>query len=683
MKNRRSLAAFLASSLSSLAISTAALAVPLSISYQGRLVASGGKPTEGPVDLRVQFFDVETGGEALANLTLDLPGVSLSKGVFSVQLAIPTEDVDSIFSDSHLTFVQVTDITNDNTYARQVFSSVPYALRVPTDGSSVVYDTSGRLSVGALPEVKLSGSGNSVTLRASPSSASSTYTLPSSVGAGSFLTTDGAGHMSWASPTYPGLTGAGTGSGTGSTNLTLSGAAKSPLLVAGSADGSSSPQGGTLRAANAGGSNAAGSSLTIAAGNGTGTGASGAIFFQTAATASSGTAINTMSTSMTITPSGNVGIGTTYPQMKTEIVTSHMTGDGLRLRSNQATFGTLSAEDIDLTPSDTGGNSHLWFLNTRGGQIQSLSDVGVAGPPLALNPYGGNVAVGAASAQVKLEVVSGHYALDGIRVRSSVATLGSSGSEVIDINPSDTSGYSHLDFFNVQGAQIQSFNDVGDSFRGLSVNPYGGNVGIGTSTPAAPLHIAGSLVILGKGEGGTPQAVTLRAPAAVGIDTPGANFNLSASAGTGAADSGSINFQAAPAGASSTLANPLTTYMSITANGVALGTQTVASGSTYDGSSSAASFPTSTPVVFLTGSSNTTLSCLGVVGRASTGQILHVLATGAIGTGLILTNQASCANGYGLLTNTGTNLISVGAASAASAAFIFDGTQWVVSGWNN
>ena len=73
------------------------------------------------------------------------------------------------------------------------------------------------------------------------------------------------------------------------------------------------PSGATLRGASATGTNILGANLTIQASNGTGTGGSGAIVFQTAPVAGTGSAANTLATAMTILPTGNVGIGSATP----------------------------------------------------------------------------------------------------------------------------------------------------------------------------------------------------------------------------------------------------------------------------------------------------------------------------------------------------------------------------------
>ena len=73
-----------------------------------------------------------------------------------------------------------------------------------------------------------------------------------------------------------------------------------------------------------------------------------------------------------------------------------------------------------------------------------------------------------------------------------------------------------------------------------------GHVGIGTTSPAGILHIAGATTIHGSGEAtATPGAATIRGANAAGTDRFGANLTIQASNGTGTGGSGAINFQTA------------------------------------------------------------------------------------------------------------------------------------------
>lgn len=75
-----------------------------------------------------------------------------------------------------------------------------------------------------------------------------------------------------------------------------------------------------------------------------------------------------------------------------------------------------------------------------------------------------------------------------------------------------------------------------------------GYVGIGITSPAAALHVAGSTVILGSGEGGVPSDIYLRGAAAGDESTTGADIYFDASNGTDEGGSGKFIFRTAPAG---------------------------------------------------------------------------------------------------------------------------------------
>lgn len=86
---------------------------------------------------------------------------------------------------------------------------------------------------------------------------------------------------------------------------------------------------------------------------------------------------------------------------------------------------------------------------------------------------------------------------------------------------------------------------------GSIVHYTGGNVGIGTMSPAHKLEVSGnsylngSTLILGTGEAAVPSAFSLRGPAAAGSNISGANFSIDASNGTGSGGSGNIQLRTA------------------------------------------------------------------------------------------------------------------------------------------
>ena len=153
---------------------------------------------------------------------------------------------------------------------------------------------SAMLSVGSSSQFQVNSTGDLAKVN------SVFYNWPSSQGAANqVLTNNGSGTLTW-------TTVSGGSSGTGSFSLD----------IVGTGDGTGTAAGGTLRGPNITGTNLPGANLTIAAGDGTGTGGSGAINFQTAPVATTGSTANTLATAMTITATGNVGIGTINPTAK-------------------------------------------------------------------------------------------------------------------------------------------------------------------------------------------------------------------------------------------------------------------------------------------------------------------------------------------------------------------------------
>jgi hypothetical protein len=376
-----------------------------------------------------------------------------------------------------------------------------------------------------------------------------------------------------------------------------------------------------------------GGDLVLAAGIATGMGSSKIEFKTAAAQGSTNSTDNTPATRMTLLGSGNVGIGTTAPSGTLDVVHSTVAAIPLRLQNTNASgysgvdlydaAGVLSGSLIHsnstagINPSSTWVGSRTaesFHITTNGTTpkltVQSGGNVGIAttAPVNKLSVNGtanvtGNVGVGTASPSNRLHVYTTTNA-DGISVdgvtnpaivlRNSGVIKGYApviattvGSFFTDAAVNDLvfrSESNNILFGRGTGASTMTVagGNVGIGTTSpaglLDVNGKltvlsGGNVGIGTSTPAGKLHVAGTTSIFGAGEGATPSAATIRGANAIGTDVAGANLTIQASNGTGTGGSGAILLQTASAGSTGSTVNTLATRMSITSAGnVGIGT---------------------------------------------------------------------------------------------------------------
>jgi len=351
-------------------VGSSALANNQALSYSGRVTNLHGKPLDGPVDITIKFWNSATGGNPLGG-SLDFPGTPLAQGVFQINMVLKPQQMMQVFGDgSSPVYIEV--MAHGKVYPRQQFLATPYALRIPIDARTLTFDSNGNLTLSttSIPAdgqfLTKDGAGNLVW--GTPSSSATqinsrtissqtpqqgqslvfdgTNWVPQTVGGGISIT-NGSGSVNIASTVVPSnfvavagstMTGVlnlpANGLVAGTTQLVLSSGnlgigtsspagilhVAGPTSVFGAGEATTTPGAATVRGANATGSNIPGSNLTIQASNGTGTGGSGSINFQTAPVAGTGSAANTLATALSITPSGNVGIGTTAPAAQLQVV---------------------------------------------------------------------------------------------------------------------------------------------------------------------------------------------------------------------------------------------------------------------------------------------------------------------------------------------------------------------------
>lgn len=204
-----------------------------------------------------------------------------------------------------------------------------------------------------------------------------------------------------------------------------------------------------------------------------------------AAVWSSSSALTTDSALYVDTTNHRVGIGTTAPAVPLHALSSTAGATMARLENS-----STGVNSFDLRSGATGGNysSSLMFSNTAGTELASIRSSADSklyfltnGSARAIIDSSGNVGVGRTDPQTRLNIVS----------TGSGATSGG-----IRIDASDYATNTGYLIINKQtGANTYGSIQVGDggNYQPLALNPSGGNVGIGTTSPAQKLDVNGTV----------------------------------------------------------------------------------------------------------------------------------------------------------------------------------------------
>lgn len=126
--------------------------VAYKFSYNGRLISTNGNPVEGPVALSVSFYHTAEGGSPVLTVTEGLTAVPLQEGVFQISLLLSGTDLQAAFPGvSQAAYIEVTDLTNrpNDPYDRQLVAMMPYAAKIPVDGSTLEFNSQGQLTAKA------------------------------------------------------------------------------------------------------------------------------------------------------------------------------------------------------------------------------------------------------------------------------------------------------------------------------------------------------------------------------------------------------------------------------------------------------------------------------------------------------------------------------------------------------
>ena len=255
-------------------------------------------------------------------------------------------------------------------------------------------------------------------------------------------------------------------------NLHVAGA----TAIFGAGEGAT-PGAATIRGANATGTNIAGASLTIQAGNGTGTGGSGAINFQTAPISTTGATANALATRVSILPNGNVGIGTTTPVAKLQVA-----GVG-------GTDGIMFPDGTLQKSAAIGSGSSQW--TTTGSNIYFNSGNVAIGTSVASAPLQMAVAsavIGVGEGATPTATTLRGAAASGSNIAGADMTLAAS-------NGTGTGGSGKLLFQTSTPGASGATVDALTTRMAILAN---GNVGIGTTNPIAQLDVSGARTAVGS-----------------------------------------------------------------------------------------------------------------------------------------------------------------------------------------
>ena len=193
--------------------------------------------------------------------------------------------------------------------------------------------------------------------------------------------------------------------------------------------------------------------------------------------AASGTAGNaiTFTQAMTLDASGNLGIGTSSPAAKLSVLT---TGAQLDV--------STSASDVTFEGIDRSATSNAVAMRWYARNGDFIWNNGSYSERMRLDSSG-NLGIGTTSPKLKLEVAGTDAAESGTATPNGAIIVG---------NPT-ASNSQNLTMGTLNGAGnhswIQSRNSTQAAFYSLALNPSGGNVGIGTTSPAAKLDVNGSV----------------------------------------------------------------------------------------------------------------------------------------------------------------------------------------------
>lgn len=278
-------------------------------------------------------------------------------------------------------------------------------------------------------------------------------------------------------------------------------------------------------------------------------------------TAGSGTAGDPISFPevMRINPSGNVGVGTSAPTVKLDVVGSD--NNGIQYRTATRTIGIGSIGGVNALYGGS-GSELVFHIGSERMRIDSSGNVGIGtstpGVDLHISSASSTKAIfertGSAGSFVGLKDSSGLFAYlgntngtfevqtsgSGYSTKLAITTTGNVGigtstpsrkltvvadgaiggtEQVFITGETDVNNQLRIGYDTSTNVGVIQAITAGTAYRSLTLSPSGGNVGIGTSTPSEALEVSGNIKTTAP-TGGTAAAWKLGTVATVSPTSP-------------------------------------------------------------------------------------------------------------------------------------------------------------------